>query len=400
MIMNRTTIRLICYLSASWIAHVSFSTTFYVSPSGSHHAPYDTPGKAATNIQSAVNIATNTGDIVMVLDGTYLVTTPVSVMSAITILSENGPNSTIVNGSGTTHCFELADVNCIVSGLTITNGYNSGNGGGIACANSIVPIITNCVISGNTSTSSGGGVFGGTIFHSTIRDNVAASQGGGIYSAPSPTPVYDSLIVGNVVSNDYGGGVENGILYNCTVVGNTAPDAGGADTCTIYNSIIYSNTALVNGDVAYSALDSSCVEMVGDGVSGNYITLYPKFSDFSAGDYRLQADSPCIDTGNTNSYTLNATDLDGNSRIRGFLVDIGAYEFQLVTPFPISGQWTDNGFVVEWPLAYMYDCQVYWTTNLTNGFSPVGPIIYHPQNSYTDTINSANPSGFYKVEAQ
>jgi hypothetical protein len=41
----------------------------------------------------------------------------------------------------------------------------------------------------------------------------------------------------------------------------------------------------------------------------------------------LQTNSSCINAG-LNAYASGATDLDGNSRIRGGTVDIGAYEFQ------------------------------------------------------------------------
>ena len=45
-----------------------------------------------------------------------------------------------------------------------------------------------------------------------------------------------------------------------------------------------------------------------------------------AGNYRLIANSPCINTGTNGNWMTNSYDRDGRTRIRYGTVDMGAYE--------------------------------------------------------------------------
>jgi uncharacterized repeat protein (TIGR02543 family) len=59
----------------------------------------------------------------------------------------------------------------------------------------------------------------------------------------------------------------------------------------------------------------------------------PTAAPTGVGDSRLSLSSPAIDAGDNARYPdlANATDLDGNARLLGAAIDIGAFEFSLVT---------------------------------------------------------------------
>lgn len=339
--------------------------THYVSQSGSHTAPYTNWVTAATNIQDAVDAAV-AGDMVLVTNGTYVLSSEISVSDAITVQSANGPDHTIVDGGGTVRCFNLADTACVLSGFTITNGLATGPhpadyGGGIYCLD-LTPVITNCIITGNTATS-GGGVFYGTVISSVIRDNEALVYGGGMFGSEASSCFLELNTAGG------GGGMRAGTVRNCTIVSNTATTGGGLYDCTANNCEITRNIALQDGGGMHVALANNCTIsgnsslMNGGGMNGGEatnsiiwhnlagsggenlngtaiqyssspdavhgsngnITNAPAFVDKNSGNYRLRWISTCVNAG-TNDGVVGSTDLGGTNRILYGTVDMGAYE--------------------------------------------------------------------------
>jgi len=115
-------------------------------------------------------------------------------------------------------------------------------------------------------------------------------------------------------------------MNQCTVTGNSAGWAGGVDFSSLTNCIVYGNSAdYSNPNTRDSILDHCCTDPEGGGPGS--ITNAPLFADAAGGNFRLSSNSPCINAGNYASLTTSV-DLDGNPRVRGGTVDIGAYEFQ------------------------------------------------------------------------
>ncbi len=202
--------------------------------------------------------------------------------------------------------------NCLVVG---NQAVAAGYGGGTALST-----LNGCVVSNNFA-SYGGGVIFGTVNDTLISSNRAFSMGGG---AASNT--VNNCVLKNNCARD-GGGAVGSALINCTVVSNSAfGDSGGLRGGAATNSIIFYN---LSGSVGSNYLGSalSCCDTTPAASGPGNITNEPVFLDLVGGDFHLQSNSPSINSGN-NALVVGGTDFDGNPRIAGGTVDMGACEFQ------------------------------------------------------------------------
>jgi hypothetical protein len=69
----------------------------------------------------------------------------------------------------------------------------------------------------------------------------------------------------------------------------------------------------------------SCAPELTNASNAN-ITADPLFNARDAGDFTLQAGSPCINAGLNANWMIEAVDLAGRPRIQRGQVDLGAYE--------------------------------------------------------------------------
>jgi hypothetical protein len=324
----------------------------------------------------AVNITELSGDLVGDDSGLVMVDNPTR--------SDNSFH--VVTGSGTAST-------AILDGCTITGGNANGSyldlvGGGLF-VDMGNPTIAHVLFRGNSANYGGGMYFNGgtpTVSHATFYNN-AASYGGGMFINSSSPTISHVILAGNSASqngagifNDFstltishvtlsgnraiqsGGGIYNNsstpTISHATFNGNSATQGGGMYSSRrspiLSNSIMWgnSNGQIVN-DMSEPVVRYSLVQ--GGYISGtNILDAVPLFADADGADtitgtlddnLRLQADSPAIDAGNNVFIPPDTTDedgdgnitepapfdLDGKPRVARGIVDMGAYEWQIIT---------------------------------------------------------------------
>jgi len=303
-------------------------------------ATINVPGDYAS-IQTAINASSN-GDLILVDNGTYTLTTFISITKSITLKSVNGPDNTFIDGNGVTKCIEINNFTAVVDGFTIMNGYNPGSfGGGVNIKNG--GTVQNCIIKDNQARDGGGVAIddSGAAINCIIKNNLASDNGssgyGGGVRLLNGGEARNCLITENV-SIKYGGGVNiwnAGNVFSCTITKNDAPYGAGIRTrnnSNVKNTIIYYNTGGVNWEVngaGYSYYNCATTPALGVSYSTNCISSVPDFENIGAGteDYHLKLGSACIDAGLNQGWMNTAFDLDGEDRIYNSTVDMGCYEY-------------------------------------------------------------------------
>lgn len=300
--------------------------------------------------------------------------------------------------SSTEAYFPVVTNNIIVENQSIND---EGDGGGIAVVGSS-PFIANNLIARNTATRNGGGIACWRHSFPVIANNVieansasydeltASTGGGGIFASatdldgrPIPFSISSPRIVNNIVAVNgarHGGGI--------AVIDSTMGAANIKNNSVIANNgsgIYWANTSPTNDNnlVAYntwgfehnSAFHEPVVlrynNVFGNNVLGapsNYqttpdvtgtdgnISADPLLANYQVGEFHLQPGSPCIDAGSTAIAFLDLPDMDGQPRVLGAAVDIGADEsdgtsWSIPTPVIHVSKSGSDGDGISWATA-------------------------------------------------
>jgi outer membrane protein assembly factor BamB len=227
--------------------------------------------------------------------------------------------NTAWDGGGLAYCFDVAS--CVISGNTAIE-----DGGGLASCHRI----RDCLISGNLAGRDGGGIycrlFPGEISTSTICGNTTISGfGGGVlcsdyFGACADTQIDSSIVWGN---RDSGARVDLAqvdgypmVTFSC--IQDDDPNDwyvpfGGQDAGNIDDDPMLVREPNDGGD---GWGDDPCTPDVNEAANDDF------------GDLHLQPESPCVDTGDPCfAWWQSYGDIDGDPRVMGGRVEMGADEF-------------------------------------------------------------------------
>ena len=263
---------------------------------GSAEHPFDA-------IQEGIDAAAD-GDMVLVLEGIYTGAGNKELDfggKEIVVRGARGPQHCIIDCEGDgrgffLHSGETAD--SVIDGLTIRHGDAAwNNGGAVWCLNSS-PTIANCVFTACGSINNGGAL------------SCCSS---------------------------------NATIANCTIVRNFA-GLGGAVHCeggdvTIVNCVLWDNEAYYGSQIGLRSSATLTVSHC-DVEGGEAAVSIEGGSTLNWGEgnldadplltrdrMHLQADSVCVNAGDPNGDYTGQSDIDGEERVAGGRVDIGADEF-------------------------------------------------------------------------
>jgi predicted outer membrane repeat protein len=273
------------------------------------------------------------GDDVKVNNPQMLLTDPMRSDNATHVVTASGANETA-----------LLDGFTIVGGNAGGSQLDTANQGGGLYAKAGSPTITNCIFKLN-SAELGGAVYfwsGSPVFiNCRFIDNYAGSCGGAMHNTTC-NPILVNCVFNRNSANEKGGAIYNEAnkadIINCTIIKNYAYAGGGVynqkSTPTITNCILWGNTSRYGADEPAQLygvkveVGNCCIQGLTEQLGGkNCFSKDPQITDPDTNGCHLSAGSPCIDAGDSKILPDDVkTDIDGNRRISGAAVDIGAIE--------------------------------------------------------------------------
>ena len=341
--------------------------------------PFASRETAANNYEEAI-LCVQANATLHLAAGTYPVTKTQNLSVPMTVVSDEGPEKTVLNLKATAdwstpQAFVISAAGVTINGIGFKTARSWNQGGAI---NMSAGTVTNCVFTDclGYNANRGGGVYatGGTVVDclfdgcgSTAYNTSATGSGTALYlfgpstvaercrivnsrtlpktgyyvHANAPVVVEDRATIRNtVIANSTMEGCGGIVAWsgtkveNCTVYGNASTNQPGCAagiaisnaTASVVNTIVYGNTA------KGAAAEIGGVAPFADCFDHCLIGVDPKLRGKGAKAYRPTSASPCIDAGQKLDWMDGAKDLYGQPRVQGQGADkqpdIGAAEYR------------------------------------------------------------------------
>ncbi len=316
----------------------------------------------------------------------------------------------------------ILSANSSVKNSTIRNNTHNNNGAGIGIDNVGGVVISDCVLSGNETTTNGGAICGYRIddIHNCLIKGNKAGNGGGIYfRAFSGSGIaYNCVIVDNEATNGAGGityqGTTNALkVYNCIIAnnkGNSGVNLAGNTAnhqminCLLYNNTTSDNTVVnvksggTNNIFKNNILDNATITDLTQTdciVESDPAKL---FADITSADYAAPAtDFAGLDKGNADGLSFaDNKDYAGNARVQGAAIEIGAYEL-LPSDVVTLKSLKINGVDIDGFLPGLTDYNVLLDASVTTyptitveasvASAIISPMSYNPSVFDSDAVN-------------
>lgn len=233
------------------------ASTYYVSPTGRASGATGTEDDPFPTIQDGLNVATNRNDAVIVADGTYVISEPLSSATlSLKLKSASGNReAVVVDAQNQCAVLSLTGTYVTLSGMTFKNGRSTDVGVLLSGNGSVVSNVhvTGCVRTSTVAANGGGLCLGST--YCTIVDSVIDNCS--LLSGNPPESTTTLELRGGGLWLGVGGSAIRTVVSNCCLRGysdqTTYPLSGGGifglsctiEDCEVYDCIVTNTANLV-----------------------------------------------------------------------------------------------------------------------------------------------------------